>query len=377
MPRFDDSRRSFLAALAGGLAAWPGEMLAAKDGGLEPVLARLRARSGLPALAACAFTSRRILAEAVSGVRLRGTAAVRTTLDDQFHLASLTKSMTAVLAGQMVEKGRLRWETTLGEALRGFPMHEKARRVTLWQLLRHRSGLAREIPDALYERLKRGSLPPQEQRRQVARAMLSRPPLREPEAAHEYSNFGYVLAGLMLEAAAGQSWETLMHSRLFGPLGLKSGGFGPPALDPKKVGQPWGHRADGGAVLPGPLARHVPAIAPAGGVHLSVRDFARYAQWHLREAAPRPALVSSVTLRRLHGEGQPDGYYGGWERAARTWAGGQSLTHKGSTGLFFAVAWLAPERDFGVVAVCNQGGGKSADACDSACAHLIARHAGA
>lgn len=355
---------------AGGLIRGAG----AADEPLAVALEALRRKADLPALGAMAFSGDKILEEAVTGLRLRTTPEAPVTRDDVFHMGSITKSMTAVLAARFVESGRLRWESTLGEVLTGWSLHRRVRPVTLWQLLRHRSGLRRDIPDGLYEELKLSDLPPLAQRRELGRVMLAKPPEREPETTYEYSNAGYTFAGLMLETVAGQPWEEMLTRDLLSPLGLKSGGFGAPAKDPEKVDQPWGHRADGTPVRPGPQADNVPAIGPAGTVHLSLPDLARYAQWHLREAAPKPELITTASLARLHGAAQPDDYYGGWNRASRPWAGGQAITHTGTNTMFFAVVWLAPARDFGVLAACNQGGAAAEKACDSACAHLISRH---
>lgn len=369
------NRRRFLAGLA---TAAPGIGGARATGekveSLGDTLDVLRRRGGLPALGAMAFSASKIHDHAITGLRLRTTPEAVATKDDVFHMGSLTKSMTAVLAAQFVEKGRLRWDSTLGDVLNGIPLHRQVRPVTLWQLLRHRSGLRRDIPDGLYEELKLSTIPPRDQRRELARVMLAKPPEREPESTFEYSNAGYTFAGLMLESVADEPWESIVTRELFSPLGLKSGGFGAPAKDPEKVDQPWGHRGDGTPVRPGPQADNVPAIGPAGTVHLSLPDLARYAQWHLREAAPKPGLVTAASLSRLHGTGQPDDYYGGWNRAARSWAGGQAITHTGSNTMFFAVVWLAPARDFGVLAASNQGGEAAEKACDAACAHLINRH---
>lgn len=328
----------------------------------------------MPAMGAIAFTGTKILEEAVGGERRRGTPEAPVTRDDRFHIGSLTKSMTAVLAARLVEKGRLRWESTLGEMADDKAIHPEVRPVTLWQLLRHRSGLRRDIPDGLFEELKLEDVPPRRQRQKLARALLADPPDHPPESTFAYSNVGYTMAGMMLESVANEPWETMMTRELFAPLGLKSGGFGAPGRATKKPDQPWGHQKDGTPVPPGPQADNVPTIGPAGTVHLSLPDLARYAQWHLGKAGPKPALISADSLGRLHGTGQPDAYFGGWNRAARPWAGGQAITHTGSNTMFFAVVWLAPERDFGVLAACNQGGEAAEKACDAACAHLIGRH---
>ena len=69
------------------------------------------------------------------------------TADDQFHIGSDTKAMTATLVALFVEKGDLGWDDTLGKA---FPelaekMSPQVRRITLTQLLTHRSGLPHDI----------------------------------------------------------------------------------------------------------------------------------------------------------------------------------------------------------------------------------------
>ena len=57
--------------------------------------------------------------------------------------------------------------------------------------------------------------------------------------------------------------------------------------------------------------------------------------------------------------------------AERPWAGGRCLTHTGSNTANFSVIWMAPEKAFGVIAVCNQGGDAAAKACDAACSLMI------
>ena len=382
-PRPAAGRRSFLAGLAAVMArphlahADGVRADAGRAGGMDLRVAMdaIRCRADVPALAALSFCGAGVLEEAVTGSRRRGVPEAVVTPQDVFHVGSITKSMTAVVAASMVEAGVISWTTAVGEVLGGLPLHDDVKPVTLWQLLRHRSGLRRDLPGDLQERLGREGRSLMEQRRGLARVMLAEPLEQPPENGYGYSNAGYTMAGLMLETVAGQAWEELVAARVFLPLGLTSAGFGAPARTPTVTNQPWGHRADGSVVEPGPGDDNGPAMGPAGTVHLSLPDLANYARWHLREATPSPPLVTAASLARLHGVGQPDGYYGGWDRVARDWARGQALTHTGTNTLFFAAVWLAPARDFGVLAVSNQGGSVAAQACDSACAHLIQRRA--
>src|SRR5512137_316738 len=116
------------------------------DAILQSILGRGGERFGM---AATVLRGERIIAQGVAGVRKRGTAE-RITLDDRFHLGSSGKAMTATLVAMLVEEGKLNWTTTLGELFADTvkPMHPAWEKVTLRQVLAHRSGL-RFDPDGL------------------------------------------------------------------------------------------------------------------------------------------------------------------------------------------------------------------------------------
>ena len=57
---------------------------------------------------------------------------------------------------------------------------------------------------------------------------LSRPPALNPGVRYEYSNVGYIIAGAVAERCTGKSWEELLRSEVFTPLGMTTAGFGPP-----------------------------------------------------------------------------------------------------------------------------------------------------
>src|SRR5690348_12534740 len=124
-------------------------------------------------------------------------------------------------------------------------MHPVWEKVTLRQVLAHRAGLRLE-PDGLGvsnemvlpPRARLGTLP--QQRLEIAKQALSRPPRIPPDTKIYYSNVGYVLAGAVLEQLTGRAWEELMRERLFQPLGINTGGFGPPGIA-DKTEQAWGH----------------------------------------------------------------------------------------------------------------------------------------
>ena len=105
---------------------------------LEPI----RAEYELPALAAAVVKDGKIVASGAVGVRVYGTH-IPVKLGDRFHIGSDTKAMTATLAGMMIEEGKLRWDSTIGEVLGPVipNLKPKFAAITLEQLLSHTSGI--------------------------------------------------------------------------------------------------------------------------------------------------------------------------------------------------------------------------------------------
>lgn len=371
------SRSLFVGLFALGIFA--GAVRAAEDTAPDDFTTKLeeiRRERGLPALAAAAMRHGKLVIDAATGVRKLGSDDLVTT-DDQWHLGSCTKSMTAMLAGMMVDEGKLSWHTTIGEI---FPdlhgaMRPSWRNVTLDQLLTHRSGAPGNPPVELWAEALEQKGTPTEQRLAILRGIVCNP----PEAPHGkkfiYSNEGYAIAGAIIERVTGESWEDLMRERIFEPLGMTSAGFGAPAT-PGKVDQPWGHLGEIGElrpVPPGPLADNPPAIGPAATVHASLADFARYADWNADWKRAEPRLLTEETFNHLHTSVPNQDYGCGWMVEERDWAGGNVFWHTGSNAMFYAVMWVAPEREATFVAATNAAHSEADDACNAAVVALIRR----
>ncbi len=339
------------AAASGPVPGPTAASLGAED--LSEMLESIRSEHELPALAAAVVSDERLLAAGAVGVRRAGHGE-RVGLDDKFHIGSCTKSMTATLCARLVERGRLRWDSTIGEVLAGLKDEIKPawHAVTLEQLLCHRSGLPDDRrPGLTLVRLRGLKGPMDEQRRDLIRIVLAGEPATPPGTAFAYSNNGITIAAAMAEAAAGETWETMIRAELFAPLEMRSAGFGPPG-DAGKVDQPWGHRTFGSLryVAPSPAADNPGVTGPAGNVHCSVLDWARYARLHL--TADR--LLKPETFARLHTDTFEQGYAYGWGLSERDWAGGQVLQHGGSNTMWLAQIAIAPGRQVAVVAATNR-----------------------
>lgn len=346
---------------------------------LAPLLEPIRKDQGVPALAALVIGGRETRGAGAVGVRRRGSEdPVRIT--DRFHLGSCTKSMTATLIGRLVEKGTLSWSTTIHDVFKDPDIHGVWKAVTLEQLLTHHAGAPNAIPPALFGKLWLHDGTPVEQRRTLVDGILGRKPEAPPGTKYIYSNAGFCIAGAMAEKATGTPWEELMRREVFKPLGMGSAGFGPPGTE-GTLDQPRGHFADGTPAGVGRGADNPPSIGPAGRVHASLGDWAKYIAFHLRfdpeSTSPgnrsAPSLLRPATVARLH---RPVGkdetrYAMGWLVLNRDWGGGRVYSHSGSNTMWTCVVWMAPKKDFAVLVAANQGGEPGFEACDAAASVLI------
>jgi CubicO group peptidase (beta-lactamase class C family) len=306
---------------------------------------------------------------AIGAVGLRKIASSEPIqVTDQVHIGSCTKAMTATLIGMLVEDGLLRWSTTIRDV---FPevasqLHPDFQTATLAHLLTHRAGLPH---DAQWWRLPGRTAT--EQRQSALLDLMTKSPLTRPGTVHAYSNAGYVIAGLMAEQLTRQSWEELMQERLFAPLTMMTAGFGPPGGPGRgRIDQPWGHVEQGGKVQ-SVRQDNAPSMGPAGTVHCSVPDWAKFAALHLRGAQGKARLLKASTFKVLHTPPPGQEYAGGWIVVERPWAGGTALNHNGSNLSWYVSIWIAPARDFATLVATNIGGDTGSSACEEATQALI------
>ncbi len=306
---------------------------------IAAILEAQRAKHHLPA--AAAWVSRRGDPVAVASVGFRrADGSDPVTVDDRFHIASVTKSLNAALIATLVDEGRLRWDETIEELFPEWPVHRGLRRVTLAQLLSHRSGLAGFRGSADFADAPTLSGDTLARRRQFVQWLVAQKPAGEA-GAFVYSNAGVTVAAAAAERVTGAAWETLMRERVFVPLGMTRAGFGwPGRVD---ADEPWGHYLRGARYMP-----HDPrgsfegldVLAPAADVHLSIRDLGAFLADQARGLVGKRGLLMPETYRRLHGfTGEPAM---GW-MASRARDGARLSRHDGNAETFYAVAIVAPD----------------------------------
>jgi CubicO group peptidase (beta-lactamase class C family) len=332
------------------LLSMVGSVIAAEPRDISATLEGIRAKYRLPACASAVIENGHVTAIGATGIRRVGRA-VRVTSEDSWHIGSCTKSMTATLIGVLVDSGKLRWNTPVSDVFPEMICDSRWKRVTVWDLVTQRGGV-RELSHAQWRALDSAGGVSRDQRTNFARALLTRPPLRPP-GKFAYSNEGYGLLGAIIEHASGESYEDFLYERIFVPLGLKTADFGPPAK-PGSLDQPWGHWSDNGRLIPvdpTPKNEFPPALAPAGCVHMSLEDFARYAWW-LSSGEPR--IVKPETFARLQTPPKGSKYAGGRWKSDLPGIGGEGVCHTGDLGGFFAIFYAG--RSCACVSVFNVEG---------------------
>ncbi len=332
---------------------------------IEALLKPIREKYKVPGLVAGIVEGDHLTAAGAVGLRKIGSSEP-ITIHDKLHLGSDTKAMTATLLAMLVEESQLSWHSTVGEI---FPhlkpdLYADYLEVTLEQLLTHRAGLPANGP---WRALGKGSLV--EQRDTLMKTVLGKPPLHQPGTKFLYSNVGYAVAGHFAEQVTGKPWEELITARLFDPLKMTSAGFGYPGTK-DQADQPWGHFTLLGIALP-IQNDNAAALGPAGTVHCSLPDWAKFAALHLQGEHSGKHLLEPETFKFLHNPPEGYNYAGGWLVVERPWTAGKALVHSGSNTYWFATVWVVPGLNAAFLAVANQGPPAGQQACDAAVKALI------
>jgi len=326
---------------------------------LESLAESIAKDSGSPAMGIAVVRDGK-LDVAVTGVREAGKDA-RVSADEPWSVGSIGKPICTTVIGLLVEKGKLRFETTLGEALPDVTMKPGYRDVTLEQLMKHRGGIPRDesfrAPDV--RRIAGDVTTPLEIRKRYVADILSREPIAKPDSRFAYSNAGYALLSHVAERAAGMPYEELVRKTVFEPLGMTHSFVGTESLPPDR---PSGHVPGPNGLRPMNMGGALESMVAGagGGVWCSVGDLAKLGAAHLAGLRGEDGLLKAETVERLH-SGTPEGgpenalYACGWGIHRHPTAG-TSHGHNGSNGTMRAELAVFPKTNLVVVAIVNRGG---------------------
>jgi CubicO group peptidase (beta-lactamase class C family) len=272
-------------------------------------------KTGVPGVAVAVIYQDKVVYLEGFGVRKSGDNAPVDS-DTVFQVASLSKPITSTIVAALVGKHEVDWDSTIVKLDPSFKLSDATvtERVTIRDLLSHRSGLPTSAGDALEDLgFSRPEILPQ------MRLLTLTGQFRK---TFQYSNFGYTEGAIAASNAVGERWEDLARDRLFKPLGMTSTSY---------RYSDYQNTADKAAIhviINGKAVaryhRDPDAEAPAGAASSSVRDLAEWLRLQLAEGKWNgQSIVAADALKQTHAPqvqrgtnhetGKPS-YYGlGWD----------------------------------------------------------------
>lgn len=271
-----------------------------------------------------------------------------------FQIGSITKTFTALLMMRLAEMGKLDLNASVRTYLPNFHVADAdvSQRVTVRHLLTHNSGWAGDVfedtgagDDALERYLK---------------IMAEVEQLAPMETTFSYNNAAFYVAGALIEAVTGQSYQAVLRELVLEPMGLEHVYFDPADVMTHRFAV--GHsvkEAEGERTVevarPWPLPRAAYAV---GGIACSVPTLLQYAAFQMgdgKTVAGEP-LISSDSLKQLHAPQYAIG--GTFDAVALSWFIGSVdgvtyITHSGGTKGQISLLLIVPARKFAVAIFTN------------------------
>ena len=312
---------------------------------------QLRA-SGQPGCAVAIALKDKVLLDQAFGAADLSTGE-KLTPRHRFRVASHSKSFTAAGVMKLREQGKLKLDDPIGDYVG--KLNSAIARTTIGQVLSHSAGITRDGRDVGQYDGRRPYLSARE-----VLADLATDPVIEPNSRFKYSNHGFALLGLMIEAIVGEPYAAWIKRKIVDAAGLKE--TTPDIPLPKGARFARGHSSKlllgERMIFPGDYTEN--AITPAGGFVATASDLCRY----FAQLSPRAERsVLSVSSRREmtrrhwrnpHTDGEE--YYGlgiisgtlkGWD-----WFG-----HSGGLPGYISRTAVVPEQDLTISVLTNNSNG--------------------
>jgi CubicO group peptidase (beta-lactamase class C family) len=276
------------------LIAAPGLAQTGTPPDLDAYVARALKEFEVPGLAIAIVKDGKVAIAKGYGIRRLGESA---PVDEQtlFGVASNTKAFTAAALAILVDEGKISWDDPVTKHLPGFQMYDPyvTREMTVRDLLTHRSGLGLGAGDLMF-------FPPTTFTREeiVARLRYIKP-ATSFRSKYAYDNVLYLVAGQVVAAVSGKSWDEFIKERIFAPLGMTASNTSVKDLRPGgNFVSP--HQKVEGRLQPVPYM-NIDNTAPAGAINSNVAEMAKWVVTQLDEGAINSGQIGS---RRLFSQRQ-------------------------------------------------------------------------
>ena len=326
----------------------------------DALVERVRKEFDVPGIAVAIVKDGKVVLEKGYGVRRMGQAAP-VTPDTLFRIASNTKAFTAAALGILVDEGRIHWNDRVVKLMPGFQMYDPytTKEMTVTDLLVHRSGLGLGEGDLMF-------FPPSNlTREQILERLRFLKPATSFRSGYAYDNLLYLVAGQLIPAVTGTSWDDFVQRRIFTPLGMTHSATRTAALK-------------GGSDVATPHAKvndkleplqqeDVDNNAPAGSIVSCVSDLAKWMMVQLDHGKMPNGRLFSEAQSKMMWTGQtilpigsgpealrPNFYEYGLGWFLRDYRGKRVVFHTGVLAGFVSRTLLVPDLKLGIVVLTNQ-----------------------
>ena len=248
-----------------------------------------------------------------------------------FQIGSITKTVTATAMMRLVQQGALDLRAPVRDYLPGFRVadNDASERVTAWHLLTHRAGWTGDVFT--------DTGPGDDAAAKYVDGMAEFEQLAPLGTHFSYNNAGFCVAGRIIEALTGATYEAAIEELIFEPLGMERSFFFPQQVMLHRFAV--GHQAGGRVLSPWAIPRGMNA---AGGISCHIHDLLRYGAYHLGNGSP---LLEREFLAEMHKPQAPSLPY--MNACGLAWMisgseGDERLGHTGGTNGQNAVLTLVP-----------------------------------
>jgi CubicO group peptidase (beta-lactamase class C family) len=288
------------------------------------------------------------------GVKSTTTDALL-NIESLFGIASLSKAFTAAAMGILVDEGKLNWSDRVVEHLPRFQLYDPyiTREVRIADLLSHRVGLATFDGDLLWY----GT---DYTRKEIVKRIRELPIKNSFRDKYGYQNIMFIVAGEVIEAVSGITWEEFVQTRLFDPIGMSNSTLSNSEFDESyNVALPH---------LKGKVQKFInyDNSGPAASINSCVSDMLKWADFWLNKGKVDTLqllseksyykITSSYTaINRGRGEEIGGRHFTttglGW--FLNDYAGRKIITHGGGLPGYLSRIALVPEDSLGIVVFQN------------------------
>jgi CubicO group peptidase (beta-lactamase class C family) len=275
---------------------------------------------------------------------------VPTKPEHVFAIGSMTKQFTAVCMLQLVQQGKVSLQDDIRKYLQGYNTHGRV--ITIENLLTHTSG----IPSVdLHPEFEQRKALEQSQEEMLAFVMKD-PLLFEPGSDYSYNDFGYYLAGLIIERVSGMRYSEYLQKNIFQPSGMKSSTTGTRENTiPLFV---TGYRSVGGSVYRPGAYFNWKWFRGMGDILTSVDDMLQWDESLYTDKLVRRDLLEKAWSSFVLTDGRKTNYGYGWGLSKIQDM--EMIYHAGTTRDFGSCAVRIPSQHIFAVVLTNNGSGYGA-----------------